>query len=107
MELSSFTRNVDKGSPPVKPIVLTPIFEASSMRAIHVFCGSEDNFHLEEPTQLLCNIFGSLRSRCTCTIVERRDHMNLYDPSALYPEGLYARILREVRSVFDGSTNRS
>jgi hypothetical protein len=69
---------------------------------IHVFCGDNDTFHLEEATGLLCSFFKSKGSDAVCELIPGRDHFNLYESYKTYPEGLAARIDREMQQRFEG-----
>ncbi len=68
---------------------------------IHVICGGEDTFHLNESVSLLCDFFKSRNSDATCEIVPGRDHSNLYRSYKTYPDGLAARIDKEMWQVFE------
>lgn len=68
---------------------------------IHVFCGSEDTFHLEEAVVMLCDFFKQKHSDAICEIIPGRDHMNLYNPYETYPEGLGERIAKEMQKAFE------
>ncbi|HEY3269523.1 MAG TPA: alpha/beta hydrolase [Armatimonadota bacterium] len=57
---------------------------------LHVICGAEDNFHLNEAVALLKETMRALHSDAVVEIVPGRDHMNLYSG------GLYDRIIREM-----------
>ena len=67
---------------------------------IHVFCGGEDTFHLNEAVSLLCEFFKAKNSDAGCEIVPGRDHSNLYQSYKTYPEGLGARIDQEMWQAF-------
>ena len=66
---------------------------------IHVFCGAEDTFHLNEAVHLLQQFFKKAGSDAVCEIIPGRDHFNLYRPYATYPDGLDARIDREMAAA--------
>ena len=70
---------------------------------INVICGSEDTFHLEEAVVMLCDFFKRKRSDAVCELVPGRDHMNLYQPDQTYPDGLEARIFKEMQAKFEAS----
>lgn len=72
------------------------------IRKFHVWCGSEDNFHLEVPTRILCDFLATKAegNSSNCKIVSGRDHLNLYEPSAEYPKGLQNLILHEIYETF-------
>jgi S-formylglutathione hydrolase FrmB len=74
---------------------------------LHVICGAEDTFHLEEATRLLADFLHRAGSDAVCEIIPGRDHMNLYAPHPNYPEGLEARIDREMAAMYrkNGTTD--
>jgi enterochelin esterase-like enzyme len=56
---------------------------------LHLFCGSEDTFHLEEAFILSCEFLKSKGREDACLLVPGRDHSDLYRPhETFYPEGL-------------------
>ena len=64
---------------------------------LHMFCGAEDTFHLEEAFILSCDYLKSKGREDACTVVPGRDHSNLYGPhEKYYPDGLALRIDREM-----------
>jgi hypothetical protein len=67
---------------------------------INVICGDVDTFRLEEAVKILCDFFKEKRSDAVCELVPGRDHMNLYQPYQTYPDGLAARIYREMAEKF-------
>lgn len=67
---------------------------------LHVICGDEDTFHLEEGVYFLCGFLKSKGREDACEIVPGRDHGNLYQPFKTFPEGLDLRIDREVQAAF-------
>ncbi len=68
---------------------------------IHIICGAEDTFHLNEAVALLCDFFKSKQSDAVCELVPGRDHSNLYRSYTTYPEGLEARIDKEMKAAFE------
>ncbi len=74
---------------------------------LHIICGSEDTFHLEEAVVLLCGFLKEQGSDATCELVPGRDHMNLYASSPAYPRGLEARIDREMNATYRSSQRRT
>jgi putative esterase len=68
---------------------------------INVICGDADTFRLEEAVKMLCGFFKEKRSDAVCEIVPGRDHMNLYQPYQTYPDGLAARIYKEMAAKFE------
>jgi enterochelin esterase-like enzyme len=70
---------------------------------VSVVCGGADTFHLEEAVALLCDFFKQKGSDARCEIVPGRDHGNLYEPFQTYPEGLDARIAKEMQAKFAAS----
>ncbi|MFN0087865.1 MAG: alpha/beta hydrolase [Blastocatellia bacterium] len=67
---------------------------------IHVICGDADTFRLEEGVKLLCGFFKGKGSDAVCELVPERDHGNLYQPYQTYPDGLGARIQREMEAAY-------
>jgi S-formylglutathione hydrolase FrmB len=68
---------------------------------IHVFCGDQDTFHLEEAASLLCDFLAGVRAGATCEIIPERDHMDLYRRHEKhYPEGLHRRIAAEMEARY-------
>lgn len=70
---------------------------------LHIVCGKEDTFHLEEAVTLLCDFLKSKGREDTCEIVPGRDHMNLYRSYDTYPDGLELRIDREMWKTFEAA----
>lgn len=68
---------------------------------IHVFCGSADTFHLDGAVRLLQAFFRRVGSDAVCEIIPGRSHFDLYEPYTTYPDGLSARIDREMRAAFE------
>jgi hypothetical protein len=68
---------------------------------LHLVVGSEDTFHLEEATIMLCGFLKSKGREDVCEVVPGRDHMNLYQPYKTYPEGLSMRIDHEIQAAFE------
>ena len=69
---------------------------------LHIVCGSDDTFHLEEAVIKLCDFLKAKQSDAVCEIVPGRDHMNLYRAyEKTYPDGLSARIATEMQAAFD------
>jgi enterochelin esterase-like enzyme len=68
---------------------------------LHLFCGSEDTFHLEEAFILSCDFLKSKGREDACLLVPGRDHGDLYRPHEThYPEGLGLRIDKEMWAAF-------
>jgi hypothetical protein len=65
---------------------------------ISVIVGNEDTFHLEEAVADLCDFLRRQKSDAVCEIVPGRDHFNLYQPFKTYPNGLAARIRKEIQA---------
>ncbi|HKQ75744.1 MAG TPA: alpha/beta hydrolase-fold protein [Blastocatellia bacterium] len=70
---------------------------------INVICGDADTFRLEEAVKTLCDFFKEKGSDAVCELVPGRDHMNLYDSYQTYPDGLAARIYKEMAAKFEAS----
>ena len=73
---------------------------------IHVICGTEDTFHLEEAAILLCDFLNKKGMTNACEMVPGRDHDNLYQSYKTYPNGLYARIAKEIESRFRANARK-
>jgi len=74
---------------------------------ISVICGGDDTFHLEEAVILLCDLLKQKKGDAVCEIVPGRDHGDLYQPFDTYPDGLDARIYKEMQMKFEaGSRER-
>ena len=67
---------------------------------LHLFCGADDTFHLNESLVYLKAFFDSVHGDATCEIVPGRDHFTLYQPYTTYPQGLAHRIYAEMESSF-------
>ena len=67
---------------------------------IHLICGTEDTFHLEEAVILLCDFLRQKGASDACEMVPGRDHGNLYQSYKTYPDGLSARIAKEMEARF-------
>lgn len=68
---------------------------------LHIVCGSEDTFHLEEAAYMLCDLLTSKGREDACEIVAGRDHGNLYRSHTTYPDGLAVRIEKEMMAAFE------
>jgi S-formylglutathione hydrolase FrmB len=68
---------------------------------INVICGSADTFHLDEAVVMLCDFLKRKGSDAVCEIVPDRDHFNLYKAFTTYPDGLEARIAKEMQAKFE------
>jgi S-formylglutathione hydrolase FrmB len=71
---------------------------------VSVICGGADTFHLEEAVAMLCDFFKQKGSDARCEVVPGRDHGNLYEPFRTYPDGLDARIAKQMQAKFEAST---
>jgi S-formylglutathione hydrolase FrmB len=71
---------------------------------VNVICGGADTFHLNEAVVLLCDFLKQKGSDAVCEIVPNRDHGNLFRPYATYPDGLEARIAKEMQAKFEKAT---
>ena len=69
---------------------------------LHVYIGTQDTFRLEGAVRLLRDQLKELESDAEILFVEGRVHGTLAKPEAtLWPEGMLARIHREMRARFD------
>ncbi len=66
---------------------------------LHIFVGSADTFHLEEGIVYLQAFFRRVGSDAVCEIVPGRSHFDLYRPAPAFPDGLSARIDREMAAA--------
>jgi hypothetical protein len=75
---------------------------------INVICGDADTFRLNEAVKMLCGFFKEKGSDAVCELVPERDHSNLYQPYQTYPDGLAARIYKEMAAKFEqaGAKNK-
>jgi enterochelin esterase-like enzyme len=74
---------------------------------LHLFCGSEDTFHLEEAFILSCDFLKSKGREDACLLVPGRDHSDLYRPhDTFYPTGLALRIDKEMSAAFEKATGK-
>ncbi len=71
---------------------------------INVICGGADTFHLNEAVVLLCDFLKRKGSDAVCEIVPERDHGDLFRPYQTYPEGLAARIYKEMQAKFEAGS---
>lgn len=68
---------------------------------INVICGDTDTFRLEEAVKMLCAFFKEKGSDAVCELVPGRDHGNLYQAYQTFPDGLAARIYKEMAAKFE------
>jgi hypothetical protein len=73
---------------------------------INVICGDADTFRLEEAVKMLCGFFKEKGSDAVCELVPERDHMNLYQPYQTYPDGLAARIYKEMAAKYKANARK-
>jgi S-formylglutathione hydrolase FrmB len=71
---------------------------------INIICGDADTFHLNEAVVLLKEFLKAKRSDAVVELVPGRDHGDLYKPYDTYPEGLAARIAKEMQAKFQSSS---
>jgi S-formylglutathione hydrolase FrmB len=68
---------------------------------LHVFVGTQDTFRLEGALYLLRDDLKKLGSDAEIVFAEGRDHGTLMRAHELWPDGLLARIHKEMRARFD------
>lgn len=68
---------------------------------INVICGDADTFRLNEAVTMLCGFFKEKGSDAVCELVPGRDHGNLYQPYESFPNGLAARIYKEMAAKYE------
>jgi hypothetical protein len=73
---------------------------------IHIFCGGDDTFHLEEAVILLRDFFKRKNSDAVCEIIPGRNHFTLFQPFETYPQGLSRRILAEITAKYEAEAKR-
>ena len=76
-----------------------PTLEPKLRGKLHVFVGSLDTFHLEEGVAYLQDFFKRVGSDAVCEVIPGRSHFDLYRPYTTYPDGLAARIDREMAAA--------
>jgi S-formylglutathione hydrolase FrmB len=67
---------------------------------LNLFCGSEDQFRLNESFELLRAFLKTKGSTAVCELIEGRSHSDLGRPHPSYPQGLTARIQSEMAAKF-------
>jgi S-formylglutathione hydrolase FrmB len=70
---------------------------------LHIVCGKEDTFFLDQPTSLFCRFLESKGEKNACELIPGRDHFDLYLPYKTYPDGLAMRFYREMRDALPPS----
>jgi len=71
---------------------------------LNVYIGSQDTFRLEGAMRLLAADLQQIGSDATIVFAEGRDHGTLFQPHPeLWPDGMLARIHREMRQKFDAA----
>jgi len=70
---------------------------------INVICGDADTFRLNEAVVMLCGFFKGKGSDAVCEMVPGRDHGNLYQAYQTFPNGLAARIYKEMAAKYEAS----
>ncbi|MGE0886377.1 MAG: alpha/beta hydrolase [Blastocatellales bacterium] len=70
---------------------------------INVICGDADTFRLEEAVKMLCGFFKERGSDAVCELVPGRDHGNLYQAYETFPDGLAARIYKEMADKYQAA----
>ncbi len=70
---------------------------------LHLFCGSVDQFRLNESFVLLRDFLREKGSDAVCELIEGRSHGDLHRPHEKYPAGLNARIFSEMLAAFEKS----
>jgi hypothetical protein len=73
---------------------------------IRLVVGEQDNFHLEKPAALFCELLASKGMKNVCEFVPGRDHFTLLGPYSTYPDGLLKRIDDEMRAKWQGAQPR-
>ncbi len=70
---------------------------------INVICGDADTFRLNEAVVMLCSFLKEKGSGAVCELVPGRDHGTLYQPYETFPNGLAARIAKEMAAKYEAS----
>jgi enterochelin esterase-like enzyme len=68
---------------------------------LHLFCGDQDTFRLNEAFKLLGESLKALGSDAVVEMIPGRNHSDLYRSFTSYPEGLDMRIDREMKAAFE------
>ena len=66
---------------------------------LHVFCGAEDTFFLDEAARYFCASLLEKDPGAVCEMVPGRTHGNIYLPAPSHPDGLMTRILEGMSST--------
>jgi S-formylglutathione hydrolase FrmB len=74
---------------------------------LHAFCGTQDTYRLEGALYLLRTALLQLGSDAQFVFAEGRDHSTVMRAHELWPDGLLARIHREMRAQFDAAADPS
>ncbi len=71
---------------------------------LHVWIGTLDTFRLEGAVRLLRDDLAKVGSDADILLVEGRDHGSLFRPHPeLWPDGMLARIHKEMRAQYDAA----
>lgn len=71
---------------------------------IHLVCGADDSFHLEEGVGKLCGFLKEKGSDATCETVPGGTHFNLYSRAETTPGGLLSRIAQAMLDRYRGAS---
>jgi Putative esterase len=72
-------------------------------KRLHLFVGTEDSFHLDAPTKLLCAFLAEKGGDADCHYIPGRTHFDLYEPHPSYPSGLFDRFLTEMQASYESN----
>src|SRR5262245_56155468 len=73
---------------------------------INVICGDADMFCVDEAWRTCGGCFKAKGRDAVCNLVPGRDHGNLYGGYQTYPDGLAARIYKEMAAKFEAGARK-
>ncbi len=67
---------------------------------LHIFCGTEDDFHYNEPTAAICRFLRESHYTAVCKLIPGRTHSTVFAPTGLYPSGLIRLIVGQASTIW-------
>src|SRR5262249_49229418 len=67
---------------------------------LHIYCGTQDDFHYNEPTAAICRFLEQNHYAAVCKLVPGRTHSTVFAPSSLYPSGLAHLIVARASTIW-------
>ena len=67
---------------------------------LHIFCGTEDDFHYNEPTAAICRFLRENHYAAVCKLIPGRTHSTVFAPTGLYPSGLIRLIVGQASTIW-------